>query len=190
MNTIIISIIVIIIIGIIILFHLKTDSDSKINPNIYQKWDAERQFKPKWNPLVWNKKQNCYSYAFNDIDEPAWSYQQPGNFSDGRIPDNKFTCENVLPKVVSDNQHTKIIECSEECDDFHHKIALVVDKDKDYHFYREDSNKQWSHKLGDAIPLRLPINEYPWTINRDYTTYNYKDFCGCMCVKSDGIIGN
>lgn len=70
------------------------------------------------------------------------------------------------------------------------KIALVVDKGEDYHFYRQDADGMWSHKDGsnkvkryDA--LKRPIFN-PETASRDYTPQgsdlNYEDFCGFYSV--------
>jgi hypothetical protein len=73
------------------------------------------------------------------------------------------------------------------------KIALVVDKGEDYHFYRQDKDGMWSHKDGsnkvkryDA--LKQPIAN-PELASRDYrwqgSDLNYEDFCGFYCVPRD-----
>jgi len=70
------------------------------------------------------------------------------------------------------------------------KVAAVVDKGSDYHWYRQDRDGMWSHKDGsnkvkrfDA--LKKPIFN-PELASRNYrwqgSDLNYDDFCGYYCV--------
>jgi hypothetical protein len=73
---------------------------------------------------------------------------------------------------------------------------MVVDRDHTFHFYRQDSNGQWSHKPGispvsnnDATsrPIYIPhIADRNYardkSENKEDDAINYTDFCGYYCI--------
>jgi hypothetical protein len=68
------------------------------------------------------------------------------------------------------------------------KIAMVADENEDYHLYRQDSNKKWSHKPGatDVISYDAtgrPIYD-PELASRYYpkSGLHYDQFCGYLCI--------
>lgn len=76
---------------------------------------------------------------------------------------------------------------TKKCPKSYSKVALVVDKGTDYHWYRQDPDGFWSHKDGsnpvkyhDALKRRI-FN--PKQASRNYgSDLNYEDFCGFFCV--------
>ena len=171
--------------------------------------------KLKWEPSFWNelpkktiKSTNCYSYAMNQINK--------GNKYDGKVQpgtcprtkelnklvinkDNKYketTCDEIIKKVKEDYQWASITKCKlkDKLPCNRYRIALVIDNDGehiDYHFYRQDNNGKWSHKLGvNPITNKDACDEYifdPKEACRNYDKknndkYNYSVFCGYYSV--------
>jgi hypothetical protein len=62
------------------------------------------------------------------------------------------------------------------------KIALVVHPFKDYHFYRQDTDGTWSHKLATKPVTNLDCEGNlifdPKKAARNYKDANYEDFAG------------
>jgi hypothetical protein len=74
------------------------------------------------------------------------------------------------------------------CPKKYSKIALVVDEDEDYHFYRQDSNGYWSHKPGATDVTHIdatgrPIYD-PQLASRLYpgSGLHYNQFCSYLCA--------
>jgi hypothetical protein len=74
-------------------------------------------------------------------------------------------------------------------------VAVVVDPEHDYHFYRQDKKKPgkwavWSHKPGGTRVTRKDATDHliynPELADRDYRPgggdLNYNQFCSYMCV--------
>ena len=147
---------------------------------------------------------NCYSYFLNLKSKEAYDLckktyknnkicrrSQPGYASHHpslNKPD--FNCPNIMKRTLSDNpnifQVTKDFNCGED----YYKGALVVAPERDYHYYRLNEEKIWSHKPGykpsTYIDAKQKIITDPEQADRDYgDTLNYKDFCGYMCVPKD-----
>ena len=147
---------------------------------------------------------NCYSYFLNLKSKQAYDLckktyknnkicrrSQPGyasHYPSLEKPD--FNCPNIMKRTLSDNpnifQVTKDFNCGED----YYKGALVVAPERDYHYYRLNEEKIWSHKPGykpsTYIDAKQKIITDPEKADRDYgDTLNYKDFCGYMCVPKD-----
>lgn len=169
-------------------------------------------WEPKYEPNRWNDKQelrethNCFAYAMN-IHDPkqvrackAMSdcnvpFHQPGSASGHpRFSSQKAkTCPNMIARILGDNPSISMTTFTAKCPAHTSKIALVVDPDEDYHFYRQDSNGMWSHKPGGLPVTNLdsaerPIHD-PALCARNYdgpaSKLNYEYFCGYMCVPRD-----
>lgn len=161
-------------------------------------------YEPKYNPNLYNGKttvqnsHNCFAYAF-DIREklPADKcnekgcmvpFHQPGRKSGyprwHEIPDKR--CPDVVSRIKADVPGVKITNFTRRCPPRTSKIALVIDPDEDYHFYRQDSNGMWSHKPGGTKVTNRdstgrPIYN-PELASRDSGRLNYEKFCAYMCV--------
>jgi hypothetical protein len=138
----------------------------------------------KMNKMLMNQctsKTNCDNVNF----------EQPGAKSHQRNAmrkENLRTCPVVKKLVTSDlGENFLPTTFCDKCPEGYSKVALVVDKGTDYHWYRQDSNGMWTHKDGsnpvknfDAKKVKI-FN--PKQISRDYgDDLNYENFCGFFCV--------
>ena len=96
----------------------------------------------------------------------------------------------MIARILGDNPSIRPIDFTGKCPADTSKIAIVVDPDEDYHFYRQDKNGLWSHKPGGTAVTnkdasKRPIYD-PALANRDYTDKNgrldYDQFCKYLCV--------
>lgn len=170
--------------------------------------------KLNWNPNFWNTlhdtnedyhdHSNCYAYAFNKINNAHdgdyykgndfFKKLQPGTLSGGKY--EKYGCDEIVSKMKRDWGWYSIEECKIDdklpCNRY--KIALVIDnkgKHTDYHFYRQDSNGYWSHKMGGNRVNNKDCDDKlikdPKEACRNYDEtnndkYNYEIFCGYYSV--------
>jgi hypothetical protein len=169
-------------------------------------------WEPNYEPERWNNKKelrethNCFSYSMN-IQDPKQveacrqdkycnvPFHQPGSASGypGFKSEKAKTCPDMIARLLGDNPSMKMTTFTARCPPHTSKIALVVDPDEDYHFYRQDSNGLWSHKPGgmpvtnvDALGKliydpALADRNY----NNDNSKLNYEKFCSYLCVPRD-----
>lgn len=165
---------------------------------------------PIFSPGVWNnnksiqKSHNCYAYAIGQISPSEAAIckdkqrthkrcqtPQPG-YASGH-PKMRDTpvkvCKNIMRRTLDDNMTTTRVGFEDKCPPGTSKIALVVDRKHDYHYYRQDSNGLWSHKPGRNPVTNLDADGKlitdPRIASRDYrpeSKLNYSSFCGYMCV--------
>lgn len=161
---------------------------------------------PHFRPDKYNKTRrmreshNCFAYAFDYVDLPPLdkcnenscpiSFPQPGRASGyprwSKIKDKR--CPDLLGRLFGDVPNLKMTTFEKKCPSNSSKIALVVDEDEDYHFYRQDSNGYWSHKPGATEVTHIdatgrPIYD-PQLATRQYdrTKLDYDEFCGYLCA--------
>jgi hypothetical protein len=144
---------------------------------------------------------NCFAYALDYVDTPDKTlcnrdgcnvpFHQPGrragypkwaNVKGKRCPDLIGRLKGDIPTI----QRTTF---TRRCPRGSYKIALVVDPNSDYHFYRQDKDGMWSHKPGGTNVTRLDASKQPIynpeLADRDYTKdsgLHYKKFCSYLCV--------
>lgn len=169
-------------------------------------------WEPAYEPERWNRKQevrethNCFAYAMNIHDPKQFvacrktkncnvPFHQPGSASGHpRFSSQKQkTCSDMVGRLLGDNPNLKLTSFTGKCPARTSKIALVVDADQDYHFFRQDNNGMWSHKPGGTAVTNLdadrrPIYD-PKLASRDYnekgSNLNYDIFCSYLCVPRD-----
>ncbi len=127
---------------------------------------------------------------------------QPGNYAlqigNLKHKERIYQCPNMLKKVLVDNYNKKtkksvIIPTTfyHKCPKKYYKGALVVDKDKTYHFYRQDSNVRFSHKQGTLAVENVDASKNPIYVphlsNMDFSRgrkngIKYDDFCSYLCI--------
>jgi hypothetical protein len=99
----------------------------------------------------------------------------------------------MIARLLGDNPGLKMTTFETKCPAHTSKIALVVDPDEDYHFYRQDKNRYWSHKPGGtAVTNKDASSRFiydPALAARNYTdndsTLDYDTFCGYFCLARD-----
>ena len=159
---------------------------------------------PMYDPDKYNKykgikeSHNCFSYALDDINLPKKctkkacdvSYPQPGFYS-GYPKWNDIKgkrCPDLLARLIGDIPEIKITTFEKKPIKGMRKIAIVVDKNKDYHFYRQDSNGYWSHKPGGGNVTNLDATDRPIfnpeLASRYYPKHglNYDFFCSFLMI--------
>jgi hypothetical protein len=137
---------------------------------------------PHYNPGPWNdqfnvEENNCYNYA---TDKMQNNFAQPGGHVES-INDicTGCRCDNVSAKALSDGLH----RCtSGVCPPCHHKVALVMAPNRDFHWYRQDDDGTWSHKPGDGPARNVDDSDNPILNPETADRGPYTDFCGYFCV--------
>jgi len=169
-------------------------------PEIYQPWDIKLSH-------------NCLAYALRVLDPHAIEtcrktkkncrdeFKQPGDRTgdrDGLSKDSRLKCPIVEKMLLKDYPTIQKSSFYKPCPRGFRKIAGVVDKGNDHHWYarhskgdNEEEEGLWDHKSGE-----LDVTKYdakgqlifnPRQASRDYTkkrnsNLNYEDFCGFYCV--------
>src|SRR5207249_2306841 len=105
-----------------------------------------------WNKTPASKYNNCYAYAFRNLDLNRNHKPQPGELAgEAVIPKSEYTCERIFNNVIKDHPGTFVWNRDTPCPCGYFKGHLVLSPNPpDYHFLREDSNGFWSHKLGEG----------------------------------------
>jgi hypothetical protein len=163
-------------------------------------------YEKEFNPDLWNKNkgikeaQNCFAYAFDyktlpkrgncTKDSCSAPFPQPGRTSGypkwSKVKGKR--CPDLLGRLFGDIPDLKMTSFEQACPKHYSKIALVVDEDEDYHFYRQDSNGYWSHKPGATDVTHLDANKRPiydpQLASREYedSGLNYDQFCSFLCA--------
>jgi hypothetical protein len=170
---------------------------------------SEPQYSPRdWNNPFIGPGNNCYAYACDDASDLRMSdcdFPQPGSTA-GELPCDRsdFTVDLVRRRAIADGL-APVPQGREEGapPDGFYKVALFIDPGKDYHWYRQDDDGSWSHKLGDGPVLNVdgdgrPITD-PRTASQNYENhtdpltgrpiggYNYTQFGGFFYVPEGGI---
>ena len=150
-----------------------------------------------YEPDVWNQpgvkeNNNCYSYACNNMHGPPPLTNQPtpgGKPQPGGGGNPPFTCADITAAAKSDG----LVDPDSNgcCPTGYHKVSLFIAPNVDYHWYREDSNGNWSHKPGNTDATNLDASGNPITdpsaADRDYSEAggpNYNQDCGVLCSQS------
>ena len=162
---------------------------------------------PRWEPKEWNNKyneyfHNCYEYVLNKKDvHDIMSCKLRDNVSDDNLLE---ICDDIIKKSKLQpgnnvkplcNEYNNIIQrelnainttALSKCPPNTSKIGLAIAKDKDYHFYRQDSNGLWSHKPGlESVTNKDSNNKLitdPSKAGRSYPNISYNRWCGWWCI--------
>jgi hypothetical protein len=165
---------------------------------------------PAYEPESYNNDKairhshNCYAYAMNVKDaakikecreKGQCRFHVPGK--EKGHPDFSGqmgkTCSDVIGRTMGSEPRGYLVNFATQCKKGYSKIAAVVDRRRDLHYYRQDSNGWWSHKPGGTPVTNLdadgrPIYD-PKLANRNYdgsgSKLNYDIFCSYMCVPRD-----
>ncbi len=143
----------------------------------------------EYEPSKWNdgdvRKYNCYAYALNT---KAYGYMQPGQSEDHNISNTPdyLEKETLLSMVELDAENYGFsfeeIGKYERCDEGYYKVALVVDPGTDYHWYRQNYDGTWSHKMGSSLISNTDFSDNviydPETCDRTGISLDYSEFYG------------
>jgi len=174
------------------------NNNNPTNSNIYSDNNSFNS-----NPYV-RESHNCYMYFLNkknhDVvemckkDYPKHKLcrrAQPGYVSGfPLLKKSDYKCPKIMKRTLADNPNIYKTKENMTCLSPYYKGALVVAPNRDYHYYRQNDDGQWTHKPGYKPSTRLDsknnIIVNPRKAKRDYGgTLNYKHFCGYLCVPRD-----
>ncbi|HEX4792884.1 MAG TPA: hypothetical protein VH370_03775 [Humisphaera sp.] len=167
---------------------------------------------PPFLPGLWNSPMirpgnNCYAYAcddFNDWRRGSDDFPQPGNTAGYPTPSHSQISADLL-RSRAESDGLALVKSGSENEPApigFYKVALVVAPGLDYHWYRQDPNGYWSHKLGeypimvtdsDGNPItdpRTAAQHYERLIDPENNTpigHNYNTFGGFFYVPEGGI---
>jgi len=163
-------------------------------------------YEPNFKPELYNKHLglkealNCFAYAFDYRGLPKIAnctnescpipFPQPGRASGypkwSKVKGKR--CPDLIGRLLGDVPDIKMATFEKRCPKKYSKIALVVDEDEDYHFYRQDSNGYWSHKPGATDVTHIdatgrPIYD-PQLASKLYpgSGLHYNQFCSYLCA--------
>ena len=110
----------------------------------------------------------------------------------------------MVTKVIKDNTDPKTkkqfifkSKFSQKCPPKYYKGALVIEPNKTYHFYRQDNNVRYSHKLGTLKITNIDASGKPiyapHLADRNYNKkknkqLNYTRFCSYLCAPKNSYI--
>ena len=154
-------------------------------------------YEPPYTPNKWNNNKNiknnnnCYSYSVN-YKNKKYGKPQPGYFSKfNHIQNNQYKCVSFFKRILNDIPSVYLTSFKQKCKKGFNKAFFAIDSNKnehDYHFYRQDNNKLWSHKPGTTNVINYDadykIIKNPYNANRNYTAYNYDKPCFFFCVNN------
>ena len=110
---------------------------------------------------------------------------------------NTYNNNNYIRDKNNKNHKSMIfpIKFNEKCPPNHYKGALVIDQNKTYHFYRQDSNGRFSHKPGTLGVENTDASGKPiHAVHLADTDYNkakrtggitYDKFCSYYCIPNN-----
>lgn len=158
--------------------------------------EACYRYLPSFHPENWNASRaeiqynNCYAYAFRNMELNRQSKPQPGNLAHiAEVPPHEYTCARVFGNTQAD--HPGIFPWDDEtpCPCGHYKALMVLDTTgprTDFHYLRQDANGLWSQKLGSGAATRLDASNRfitnPRKANLNYGAYNYSTRCSSFCI--------
>ena len=176
------------------------NNESLINNNkIFQ---SEKDFSPlsgselKYDPDKYNKNynikstHNCYSYALGKIINDLDSKAQPGYASGfNHITSYDYNCKSFRKRLKKDSPGSYLEKFDNSCLPGFYKVFLALDPKNDYHWYRQDESKYWSHKPGSTDVINTDANgkkiSNPLKSNRNFKHRNYYKPCFFACIYSD-----
>ncbi len=126
---------------------------------------------------LWNN--NCYNYSTNRL---THSFAQPGEASDSMYKD--VSCEEVTRAATKDLGITSTDAFSQKSKSEDTLIALVVAPGYDFHWYRRDDNRFWSHKPGSTDATTKDQSDNVITDPEMADRGFYTEFCGYFKVKN------
>lgn len=131
-----------------------------------------------YNPGFWNNdsttrlNNNCYNYASN---KRTNTFAQPGRGCGAMY--RALTCSEVTRASLCDGLHRRY-DCFPDSEKPRYLVALVIWPNRDFHWYRLNSEGFWSHKPGSTAARNVDnsnrVITNPETCNRG----PYTQFCG------------
>lgn len=152
---------------------------------------------PCYQPTYWNGgpliTNNCYNYANNRRTD---TFAQPGNGGgttfDLYHPDINVVANELRAAAVADGLEETWDTATSATGKT--KIALVLrpgtsNNDRDFHWYRQDCDGRWSHKIGESPATNLDNSGQLIVDPRSADRGAYTVFVGFFFTPSDAVQG-
>lgn len=110
-----------------------------------------------WNIEPYISSVNCYAYALNTTHHLNVSFQSkfiyPGWTDGNHKKEPNYLFGGRIEQLVSIDANNcgftfREVEKNERCSPSSYKIALAIAPERDFHWYRQNSDGTWSHKPG------------------------------------------
>jgi len=177
-------------------------NNEKLIDNDKERLDYLKEFSPlsgselEYNPSMWNDNynikntHNCYTYALGKIVPGLDSKAQPGYASGyDHIEDNEYECKAFRERLKKDSPGSYLEKFDNSCLPGFYKVFLALDPKNDYHWWRQNNDKMWSHKPGSTDVTNVDADgkeiKNPLIANRNYNSLNYYKPCFFACIYSD-----
>jgi len=135
--------------------------------------------------MIWNDhdgvehNNGCYNYATN---KRTNTFAQPERASTGMAV-AVMACTPILQSAIEDGLIPWVENV--QCPSDKRKVAFAVNPGMDFHFFRQDNNGNWSHKVGPREVTNLDNAGNPITNPRTANRGPFVNFCAYLCVRSD-----
>ncbi len=193
MNWLLIIIIIILLIITILIFSI---SYRELYCSIFlSRKDDEKRWTNNENIKLYN---NCYAYAFTDLDHNRKSKPYPGEkVGLNHITKNEenYTCRELVRRILLDYPEARYLGNDPNLNNYncscgHHLVFVSIDSEKkDFHVYRKNSDNLWSHKPGSLEVFFVDWSNKkitnPWFSDKRVYEFNYNKPCGYFCVKTN-----
>lgn len=159
-----------------------------------------------YNSSTYKSYNNCYTYALGYYVNPVtgskfrWNGQNPGEMSGNAISMEDLVDADTAKAAI---ETALTADCNYFGGDWaeitssaqpragYYKVALVLDPEDDYHWYRQLPNGQWGHKPGTTTAKNTDCSNYiiyyPNSCDRDGSgdgAPNYTEFLGWYEIKT------
>jgi hypothetical protein len=173
-------------------YLINTNDRFKFNEKFSPLSGSELEYKPQ----LWNddsnikNSHNCYTYALGKIVKGLNSKAQPGYASGfDHIEDQDYDCKSFRERLKKDSPGSYLEKHDNSCLPGFYKVFLALDPKNDYHWYRQDKSKFWSHKPGSTDVINIDASgekiSNPLVANRKYSSLDYYKPCFFACIYSD-----
>jgi hypothetical protein len=185
-----------------ILLQIKKIKNNENLMNTDERLEYSKKYSPlsnselKYNPKLWNDNfnikttHNCYTYALGKIVPGLDSKAQPGYASGyNHIDMDNFNCKTFRQRLKKDAPGSYLEKFDNACLPGFYKIFLALDPKHDYHWWRQNSDRYWSHKPGSSSVTDIDGDgkkiKNPLKSSRNFKHRNYYQPCFFACIYSD-----
>ena len=185
-----------------VLLEIKKIKNNENMMNTDERFEYSKEYSPlsnaelKYNPKLWNDNSNiktthnCYTYALGKIIPGLDSKAQPGYASGyNHIDMDNFNCKTFRQRLKKDSPSSYLEKFDNACLPGFYKIFLALDPKHDYHWWRQNNDKYWSHKPGSSSVTDIDGDgkkiKNPLKSSRNFKHRNYYQPCFFACIYSD-----
>ena len=185
-----------------VLLQIKKIKNNENMMNTDERLEYSKEYSPlsnselKYNPKLWNDNfnikttHNCYTYALGKI-VPGLDFKAQPGYASGynHIDMDNFNCKTFRQRLKKDVPGSYLEKFDNACLPGFYKIFLALDPKHDYHWWRQNKDKYWSHKPGSSSVTDIDGDgkkiKNPLKSSRNFKHRNYYQPCFFACIYSD-----